>query len=147
MNTPSNESPVPDPTPPRPRNPNGFVDPWEDLVKTEKTRTTIEVSNRARADLQAVYPKKGVLQITINLLIEKLVNELKRTGLTSYSPEQYERALAGTQLALGGCQYVVAPDGKLGLIVPGSVTPNSSDSTSGSTTGRSARVRKTRKPE
>lgn len=93
-------------SPPRKaKNPNGFNDPYEDIDKWHRTRTTIDVSDEAISAIRSVYPKKGVVQTTINLLIEKLKDELTRCQLKSYDPERYEIAIAQCEIRLGGFNY------------------------------------------
>jgi hypothetical protein len=79
-----------------------FKNPYDGMANDDLLRTTILVSRKAHGELFQVRPQTGTLQTTINILIDKFTNELKRNGITSYEPELYERACADCTIILGG---------------------------------------------
>lgn len=78
--------------------PTPFRNPVLDCKPEDTTRTTIVLSNRVLAAISNLHTKAGVVGITINLLLEKLVNELERNGIDQYDPGVYELCI--TRLAI-----------------------------------------------
>jgi len=65
-------------------------------------RTTIEVPRSRHAYIMGTYGKSGALQTTINILIEKLYNELTRNGIgPTFDTDRYAIAVGGCSITLG----------------------------------------------
>jgi len=94
-----------------------FVDPIDIPDKLGKTPTTLRTSivypASVIAALSALRCRPGTAQTTVNILLIKLTDELKRNGITSYDPEVYERAIADCTIVLGG-SVVGTPAGTIG---------------------------------
>lgn len=79
-----------------------FLNPYENSINPRRL-----VSNLDKDEFEFIYcirPIKGTLQTVTNLLWNKLVNELKRNGITSVQQqEQFERFV-------GKCRIVVDVD-------------------------------------
>jgi hypothetical protein len=88
------------------KHPNNFIDPYEHIPREKKSRTTIDVAVETRAEISAIYPKKGYLQTTINILLEKLRKELRKNGLNSYAPDEFKYAVGNCTITLGGVDRV-----------------------------------------
>jgi hypothetical protein len=75
---------------------------WENpfLTVEPRYRTTIELPEKVSGRIKGIDPKEGVIQITVSILIAKLINELDRLKLTSYSPDEYRYAVANASLTL-----------------------------------------------
>jgi hypothetical protein len=76
-----------------------FANPYEN--ETRRTRTTIDIGSVDCAFLKSLHNRKGTLQTTINIILVKLTNELKRRNITSYDPDVYESAITGASINLG----------------------------------------------
>jgi hypothetical protein len=91
---------------------NKFINPWKDLPKEKKTRTTIDVSDEAISKIQSVKPGP-ILQTTINILLFKLVETLLAHGYTTFNPDGFEHAVANCTIVFpDGSTTGVAPAGK-----------------------------------
>lgn len=77
-----------------------ITDPFLDVPRRNKTRTTIMVPNTIISRIKRVDPKTGVLQSTINVLLDKLANELDRNRLNEYDRESYAFGLVHSSLTL-----------------------------------------------
>jgi hypothetical protein len=75
---------------------------WQNpfLTVEPRYRTTFELPEVVNSRLKGIDPKEGVVQITVSLLIQKLINELDRIKLTGYSPDEYHFAVANATLTL-----------------------------------------------
>ena len=89
-----------------------FENPWVSLAETEVTKTSIIASNKSMSELRAVYPKTGVFQLTCAILIEKLINELKRNNISTYAPDTFRMCLTGCTIQLGGRTTPTPTSGK-----------------------------------
>lgn len=78
-----------------------FKNPYEGIPPADIHRTTIEIDRHAHSDLHRCRSRKGTLQTTLNILLNKLTEQLKKHGLTEYDPERYEYAVANATLTLG----------------------------------------------
>lgn len=96
-----------------------FENPYADVPKTHRTRTTIDLATADKSFMDSLHGRSGTMQTTINILVSKAINELKRIGFGSYDPDRYEYAIAHCAIVLG-----VRPDehaaGRYGP-VPGAV--------------------------
>jgi hypothetical protein len=57
------------------------------------TTTSITVADKDRAVLLAIYPEPSTLQVTLNIMLVKLISALQAKGLTAYDPESYVTAI------------------------------------------------------
>ena len=87
---------------------NKFLNPYDKKNLTEHEtlcRTTIEVFRSRHAYIMGTYGKSGALQTTINILIEKLYDELTKHGIgPSFDVDRYALAIADCTLIIGGVQ-------------------------------------------
>lgn len=87
-----------------------FVDPYEDSPHTH--RLVANVDKQAINSIYTIRPFKGTLQIVINQLWSKLVNELNKRGIKSIDQqEQFEQFVAGCRIA-GEDEYNPERDSK-----------------------------------
>lgn len=84
-----------------PNDQSPFKNPYEGIPPADVHRTTIEIDRHAHSDLHRCRSRKGTLQTTLNILLSKLTEQLKKHGLTEYDPERYEYAVANATLTLG----------------------------------------------
>lgn len=75
-----------------------FENPYENMPAEERVRTTIDVSSKTHAFVLGLRGRKGTLQTTINLLLEKLLTTLIEHGITSFDPHEYEHAVANARI-------------------------------------------------
>ncbi len=87
-----------------------FTNPYEGLPCAQRTRTTIDVATRDKAFLDSLHGRKGTIQTTINILVQKTIHELRRNNITSYDPDAFESAIAGVVVVLGGRSAPSNPD-------------------------------------
>ena len=77
---------------------------WENqflqVPDQHRLRTTIDLPNALSARLKSIDPKEGVIQITVSLLLTKLIHELDRLKLHGYAADEYRFAVANAQLTL-----------------------------------------------
>ena len=71
-----------------------FKDPYENLPERERHRTTIDVGGKDKSFLVSCHNRRGTVQVTLNILMFKLIEQLKANGITEYDPERYEAAVA-----------------------------------------------------
>lgn len=95
-----------------------FHDPTDCTKADGKTpvdtlRTSAVYKQETHAFLTGVRGRTGTTQTTANILLEKLANELKRNGITSYDPDAYELAVGACTIVLGlhGSPIERAPSG------------------------------------
>lgn len=81
-----------------------LVNPYKGVDPNKMTTTSITVADKDRAFLLALYPEPSTLQITLNVLLVKLVAALTEKGLTSYNPEGYVEALNSLKLVWNGVE-------------------------------------------
>lgn len=86
--------------------------------KNDIVRTTISVSRKVMARLHGIYPRDGVVQNTVNILLAKLYHELTNAGITSYDPAAYIIALDQCSIVLGGTHAVITSQSKPGTAEP-----------------------------
>ena len=79
-----------------------FLNPWCSLPKDQIHRNSLEVAKEYNEKILQICPKTGVIRTTINLLLKKLVDELERSNITSYAPDDYAFAVANCTITLGG---------------------------------------------
>src|SRR5512139_115660 len=95
-----------------------FIDPYDTLPPEDRIRTTIDIAGNRNAFFKSLHNRKGTLQTTINILLEKLYDELQRIGLRSYDPDAYERTIADCcircAVADGGTNQAVAGNDTIG---------------------------------
>ena len=89
-----------------------FINPYDKKTSIVITpndpicRTTIEVPRSRHAYIMGTYGKSGALQTTINILIEKLYNELTRNGIgPTFDTDRYAIAVGGCSITLGGYSH------------------------------------------
>lgn len=84
---------------------NPFHNPYAGLTlnanKANRHRTTIDCSRIDVTFLNSLHGRKGTLQTTINLLLVKLITQLKQNGITDYNPNGFEQAVGGCCITLG----------------------------------------------
>lgn len=68
----------------------------------KKTCTSITVSDADRAFLMGLNPEPSTLQVTLNIMLVKLVTKLKESGFTAYDPERYAETVNGLGMVLPG---------------------------------------------
>lgn len=78
-----------------------FRNPFEG--QDEINRTTLKIPNKFCTDLFKVHGITGGMQTTINILLVKLYDELKRNGITDYDPDRYKQCVSGAMLVFPGC--------------------------------------------
>lgn len=83
-----------------------FIDPTDAVKADGKTpidtlRTSAVYKQETHAFLTGVRGRTGTTQTTANILLEKIANELKRNGITSYDPDAYELAVGNCIIILG----------------------------------------------
>lgn len=83
-----------------------FIDPTDAVKPDGKTpidtlRTSAVYKQETHAFLTGVRGRTGTTQTTANILLEKIANELKRNGITSYDPDAYELAVGNCTIILG----------------------------------------------
>ena len=76
-----------------------ITNPYRDVPDTR--RTTINFDRTHCSFIEGVHGRKGTLQATLAILLIKLINELKRNGITSYDPDGYSDAVNGATVILG----------------------------------------------
>ena len=122
--------------------------------KPHPHRTTIVVPEEELAFLKSLYCRDGVLQHTINTLLYKLINELKRIQheFSEYDSERYAIAVSGCTIILGTAarsapakQATAGDDGRGIASVSQPVAPASviTPDQSGSVAKRSRRTKET----
>jgi hypothetical protein len=79
-----------------------FENPVLVVDEVDRTRTTLVLDNKIKAAIERVHTKHGVINTTINIILQKLVHELERHNITSYDPGTYERAIIDCSVILGG---------------------------------------------
>lgn len=80
-----------------------FQNPWENIVPPDREhRTSLILSGQAYSFISGVHCRKGTLQTTINILLEKAIQLLKDNGITAYDPDAYERTIVNSTLTLPG---------------------------------------------
>jgi hypothetical protein len=84
-----------------------FKDPYEFLPERERHRTTIDVGGKDKSFLVSCHNRRGTVQVTLNILMSKLIEQLKANGITDYDPERYESAVAGCHIVLAVADRVV----------------------------------------
>lgn len=77
-----------------------FKNPVLTVPPQLQLRSTLVVKSCVDARIKQIYPKSGVLQTTINLLLDKLCYELDRCELKEFDPGAYERAITGCRIEL-----------------------------------------------
>lgn len=90
-----------------------FIDPLDVLdPKTGKepsqTRTSIVYPSHIMSALVSARYRTGTMQTTVNILLTKLADELKRNGNTDYDPDAYEHAVANCTIILGSAVAITA---------------------------------------
>ena len=67
-----------------------FTDPYESA--TDHCCVHTELDSQAYLFLKAIRPTKGTMKITLNLLVQKLIYDLKQSGITDYTRlDDFER--------------------------------------------------------
>lgn len=96
-----------------------FRNPVLSVPQPLQLRSTLVVKSSVDARIKQIYPKSGVLQTTINLLLDKLCYELDKCRLTEFDPGAYERAITGCRIELdcGERGSVTEPSTSVGPIV------------------------------
>lgn len=95
---------------------NELQSPFSTIPVEAKTRTTFLVPDRIVAQIRAVMPKTGVMQLTIDILIDKFANELRKRNITDFSPDDYLRALRELSITIpfGYADHTSGPTGPNG---------------------------------
>jgi hypothetical protein len=78
-----------------------FSNPVNGLPLDETTRTTLVAKNKVLSRIKQIYNKSGVPNTTINILLDKLCDELDRIKLDTYDPPTYCAAICGARIILG----------------------------------------------
>ena len=78
-----------------------FDNPYESTPPAELLRTTIEIDRKAHGRLYRCRSKKGTLQTTLNILLDRLIQQLDKHGINEYDPERYEHAVSNLSINLG----------------------------------------------
>jgi hypothetical protein len=94
------------------KNPCETVEPGDDYH-----RTTFVTTKKVQHRIDGYRLRKGTLQTTANILIDKLLNELRRSNLSEYDPDRYEVAVANATVRLPDDYYT------------GSTSPNTEPAT------------------
>lgn len=109
-----------------------FKNPVLSLSPEDTTRTTITLSNHVISAIGHVHTKAGVVPTTINILLEKLIHELERNGITQYDPGVYELCITKLCIIL---PVAKRPDGSTAGVA-GSGESNHAPQTPGGNDGR-----------
>lgn len=88
-----------------------FPDPYATLPPDFQHRTSIVVDKRVWAAINTCRGHRGTLQTTINVLLNKLHEQLIANDLTSYDPRRYEHAVLDARISLGGTCGSTEPNG------------------------------------
>jgi hypothetical protein len=96
--------------------PRRLQDPYD--PKRRKIVTSISVDDEDRAFLFSLCPHQSVLQITLNVLMEKYVKALKTAGLRSYNPERYKEALGKVAITVPAWPKRTRHDGEPKEVAP-----------------------------
>jgi hypothetical protein len=108
----------------RPQSPN-FPDPYADTPDDRCDRTAVTIDKLVTSHFNTCRPARATLQITINILVQKLYEQLRTAGIESYNPTAYESVVNGCAIVLGRA------DG-----VPGSTEPIAQPPSSAETPAR-----------
>ena len=77
-----------------------FSDPVAEIAERDRLRTSIVYDRRVVGFLGLIHCRKGTEQITTNILLAKLKDELERNGINSYDPDAYELAVTTCTIRL-----------------------------------------------
>jgi hypothetical protein len=86
-----------------------YQDPYLSLPQDQCFKTSFTLDARDRAFLSSVRPQKGTLQITLAILVKKLIELIKTNGIRDYDPERFERLVAGVTLVTTGQPDTAGP--------------------------------------
>ena len=83
-------------------NEQSYTDPYDKLPKKDKLTTSITTAREDHAFLFSLFPNRSVVQTTLNILLARLVEELKANGFKHYDPERYQHSIARCRIDLNG---------------------------------------------
>lgn len=99
MNQDTNQQAPKAETPPK----REFVNPYDTdrIPEPEQHRTSLTLHRKAWQRLNIVHGRKGTLQTTICIMVDKLLGEMDRVGLNDYDPDRFEELVMDMQVHLG----------------------------------------------
>ena len=68
---------------------------FANIPKEDICRSTLQVPFKLKAEFESYDPRQGTIQTTISILLTKLIDELKRTGIEKGDRYAYQAAVAG----------------------------------------------------
>ena len=68
-----------------------FKNPYKDIPDHEKAKATALLSQEDLALLRGLYPRKGFIQMVINMVLHDIVEELKNENVLYYKPENVKK--------------------------------------------------------
>lgn len=79
-----------------------FIDPYADLPPEAFLRANVDIPIEAWNFIKSLSPYASDRPTTLRILINRLINELKRNGITQYNPDDtFHRAVGGLTISLG----------------------------------------------
>ncbi len=89
--------------------PTPFLNPWP-LKKSDKSlRLVSDIPPDQHDFLMGISPSKGNKQIIVNIIVNKIINELKRRGITNCTHrDEFERFICECELIMSGDRIEVA---------------------------------------
>ena len=80
-----------------------FTNPYEGLKKTEHClRYSVHLSRSDLSFLRQLDTQHGSLSTAVAILVTRLINELKRNGITQYDPPRFRNAVGGLKITFDG---------------------------------------------
>jgi hypothetical protein len=76
--------------------------PFQHLTKDQFTRTTVNIPNHIICEIKRLESKTGVIQNTVDVLLNKFYEQLTNTKLETSDRQSYHLAINGCSVVLGG---------------------------------------------
>ena len=76
--------------------------PFQNLTKDQFTRTTVNIPNHIICEIKRLESKTGVIQNTVDVLLNKFYEQLTNAKLDTSDRQSYHLAINGCSVVLGG---------------------------------------------
>lgn len=109
-----------------------YTDPYASCPPSEANRIVCDISEADFYLLKTIRPSRGTIQTTVNLLVKKLCDELRKRNITTYHERNFfEDFVANCRLEYDGGESYPSTDvsnsGRQPVTITNSQAPESDD--------------------